>query len=204
MKILRLTILTVAVLAAMSFPASAQTKLASVDLKKIFTSYWKTKQANVALENRQTDLRKEMKDMADGLDKAQTDYKQLLDQANDSALSADERDKRKQSAAAKAKEISTTKTTLEQFQRQAEAQLSDESQRMRGNLLTDIQKAVAEKAKAAGYVLVMNAANPDAFVYVSPDTDITETVLAQLNAGAPIDLTKPASSAALNVSTNLP
>ena len=75
---------------------------------------------------------------------------------------------------------------------------------MRGNLLTDIQKAVAEKAKAAGYVLVMNAANPDAFVYVSPDTDITETVLAQLNAGAPIDLTKPASSAALNVSTNLP
>jgi Skp family chaperone for outer membrane proteins len=145
-----------------------------------------------------------MKDMADGLDKAQTDYKQLLDQANDSALSADERDKRKQSAAAKAKEISTTKTTLEQFQRQAEAQLSDESQRMRGNLLTDIQKAVAEKAKAAGYVLVMNAANPDAFVYVSPDTDITETVLAQLNAGAPIDLTKPASSAALNVSTNLP
>jgi outer membrane protein len=204
MKILRLTILTVAVLAAMSFPASAQTKLASVDLKKIFTSYWKTKQANVALENRQTELRKEMKDMADGLDKAQTDYKQLLDQANDSALSADERDKRKQSAAAKAKEISTTKTTLEQFQRQAEAQLSDESQRMRGNLLTDIQKAVAEKAKAAGYVLVMNAANPDAFVYVSPDTDITETVLAQLNAGAPIDLTKPASSAALNVSTNLP
>jgi len=204
MKILRLTILTVAVLAAMSFPASAQTKLASVDLKKIFTSYWKTKQANVALENRQTELRKEMKDMADGLDKAQTDYKQLLDQANDSALSADERDKRKQSAAAKAKEISTTKTTLEQFQRQAEAQLSDESQRMRGNLLTDIQKAVAEKAKAAGYVLVLNAANPDAFVYVSPDTDITETVLAQLNAGAPIDLTKPASSAALNVSTNLP
>ena len=203
MKILRLTILTVAVLAAMSFPASAQTKLASVDLKKIFTSYWKTKQANVALENRQTELRKEMKDMADGLDKAQTDYKQLLDQANDSALSADERDKRKQSAAAKAKEISTTKTTLEQFQRQAEAQLSDESQRMRGNLLTDIQKAVADKAKTAGYTLVVNAANSEAFVYVSSSTDITDAVLAQLNAGAPIDLTKPA-SAPLNLSTNLP
>jgi len=204
MKTVRLTVLTMLALCAMSFSAAAQTKLASVDLKKIFTGYWKTKQANVALENRQTELRKEMKDMAEGLDKAQTDYKQLLDQANDPALSADEREKRKQSGAAKKKEIDTTRTTLEQFQRQAEAQLSDEGQRMRGNLLTDIQKAVADKAKAGGYTLVVNAANAEAFIYVSSSADITEAVLAQLNAGAPIDLTKPASSAALNVSTNQP
>jgi len=204
MKQLRLTILTVAVLAAMSFSAAAQTKQASVDLKKIFTGYWKTKQANVALDNRLTELRKEMKEMADGLDKAQADYKQLLDQANDLAFSADERDKRKQSAAAKAKEITTTKTTLDQFQRQAEAQVSDERERMRGNLLTDIQKAVADKAKAGGYTLVLNAANSDAFVYISPQPDITDAVLAQLNAGAPIDLTKPAGAAGSNVSTNQP
>ena len=204
MKQLRLSILTVAVLAAMSFSAAAQTTEASVDLKKIFTGYWKTKQANAALDNRLADLRKEMKEMADGLDKAQADYKQLLDQANDPAISADERDKRKQSAATKAKEITTTKTTLDQFQRQAEAQVSDERERMRGNLLTDIQKAVADKAKAAGYTLVLNGANSDAFVYVGPQADITDAVLAQLNAGAPIDLTKPASAAGSNVSTNLP
>lgn len=204
MKNVRLTLLTMLVLCAMSFTAAAQTKLASVDLKKIFNGYWKTKQASAALENRQTELRKEMKEMAEGLDKAQTDYKQLLDQANDSVLSADERDKRKQSAAAKAKEIASTKSSLEQFQRQAEAQLSDENQRMRGNLLTDIQKAVADKAKLAGYTLVVNAAIPDAFMYVSPSIDITEAVLAQLNAGAPIDLTKPASGGALTVSTNQP
>lgn len=204
MKQLRLTLMTLLVLCALSFPATAQTKLASVDLKKIFTGYWKTKQANVALENRQTELKKEMRDMADGLDKAQTDYKQLLDQANDPALSAEERDKRKQSATAKAKEIATTKSTLEQFQRQAEAQLADESQRMRGNLLTDIQKAVADKAKAGDYTLVVNAANPDAFMYVSASADITAAVLTQLNAGAPIDLTTPASSPILNVSTNHP
>ncbi len=204
MKQLRVIILTVVVLAATSFSAAAQTKLASVDLKKIFTGYWKTKQANAALDNRLTELRKEMKEMSDGLDKAQTDYKQLLDQANDLAISSDERDKRKQSAADKAKEITTTKTTLEQFQRQAEAQVADERERMRGNLLTDIQKAVADKAKAGGYTLVLNAANSDAFVYVSPQTDITDAVLAQLNAGAPIDLTKPASPSGLNSSTNLP
>jgi Skp family chaperone for outer membrane proteins len=75
---------------------------------------------------------------------------------------------------------------------------------MRGNLLSDIQKAVADKAKAGGYTMVVNAANAEAFIYVSSSADITESVLAQLNAGAPIDLTKPASSGVLNVSTNQP
>jgi Skp family chaperone for outer membrane proteins len=140
--------------------------------------------------------------MADGLEKAQTDYKQLLDQANDQAISADERDKRKQAAADKLKEMSSTKTTLEQFQRQAEAQLADESQRMSGNLVVEIQKAVADKAKAGGFTLVLNAANSEAFIYVSTENDITDSVLSQLNAGAPIDLTRPMSGAPLNLNTN--
>ena len=158
MKNLRLTLLTVVLLAATAFSASAQTKMATVDMKKIFNNYWKTKQATAALESRKTELRKEIKDMADGLDKAQTDYKQLLDQANDQAISADERDKRKQAAADKAKEINSSKIALDQFQRQAEAQLADQSQRMSGNLVTEIQKAVADKAKAGGYTLVLNSA----------------------------------------------
>ena len=203
MKNLRTILLTGILLSAMAFSAAAQTKMATVDMKKIFNSYWKTKQATVSLENRKTELRKEMKDMADSLEKAQTDYKQLLDQASDQAISNDERDKRKQAAADKLKEITNTKSTLEQFQRQAEAQLADESQRMSANLVVEIQKAVADKAKAGGFTVVLNAANNEAFVYVSPDMDITDSVLAELNAGAPIDLTKPMNGTPLNISTNL-
>lgn len=204
MKNLRLIIVTMALLVATALGASAQTKLASVDLKKIFTNYWKTKQADAALANRETELRKELKDMADALDKAQTDYKQLLDQANDPAISAEERDKRKQAAADKAREITSSKTALDQFQRQADAQLNDQSQRMRSNLLTEIQKAVGDKAKAGGYTAVVNAQATEAFLYVSPDMDITDSVLTQLNAGAPIDLTKPAGGSPFNISTNVP
>jgi outer membrane protein len=204
MKNLRLMILTAVLLAAMSFSAAAQTKIANVDLKKIFEGYWKTKQANTAVANRATELRKELKDMADGLEKAQKDYNQLLDQANDPAISAEERDKRKQAAADKEKEILGGKTSMDQFQRQADAQLSDQEQRMRSNLLTEIQKAVADKAKAGGFTLVINSEANEAFIYVSPDNDITESVLAQLNAGAPVDLSKPAGSTGFNISTNLP
>jgi len=202
MRNLRMILLTVILLSGVAYSATAQTKVATVDMKKIFNNYWKTKQATASLESRKAELRKEMKDMADGLEKAQTDYKQLLDQANDQAISADERDKRKQAAADKLKEMSSTKTTLEQFQRQAEAQLADESQRMSGNLVVEIQKAVADKAKAGGFTLVLNAANSEAFIYVSTENDITDSVLSQLNAGAPIDLTRPMSGAPLNLNTN--
>jgi len=204
MKNLRLTLLTVVLLAATAFSASAQTKVANVDMKKIFNGYWKTKQATTALENRKTELRKEIKDMADGLEKAQTDYKLLLDQSNDQAISADERDKRKQAAASKAKEISNSKVALEQFQRQAEAQLADQSQRMSGNLVTEIQKAVADKAKAGGYTLVLNSATTEVVVYSDSQADITDAVLAQLKLSEPIDFSKPAGSGPLNLRTNLP
>jgi outer membrane protein len=204
MKNLRLTLLAVVLLAATAFSASAQTKVATVDMKKIFNNYWKTKQATTALESRKAELRKEIKDMADGLDKAQTDYKQLLDQANDQAISADQRDKRKQSAADKAKEINSSKVALEQFQRQAEAQLADQSQRMSGNLVTEIQKAVADKAKAGGYTLVLNSAQSEVVVYADSAADITDAVLTQLKLSEPVDFTKPANALPSSLSTNTP
>lgn len=214
MKKLHHLILSVALLVATTASVSAQpkataaaapTKVATVDMKKIFNGYYKTKLAQTSLENRKTELRKEIKDMADGLDKAQADYKQLLEQSNDPALSADERDKRKQSAADKVKEITNSRGAIEQFQRQAESQLADQSQRMSSNLVGEIQKAVADQAKAGGYSMVLNSASAEVVVFASNDNDITTAVLAQVNAGAPIDMPAASTGAPLlNMGTNKP
>ena len=157
-------------LSAVAVPADAQTKIASVDMGKVFNNYWKTKQAQSSLESRLTELRKEVKDMADGLEKTQNEYKQLLDQANDQALSDDERNKRKQAATDKAKEINNTKGALEQFQRQADAQLADQRQRMTSNLLTEIRAAVADQAKAGGFSTVLNSATVEIVVFSDSST----------------------------------
>jgi Skp family chaperone for outer membrane proteins len=201
MKILRSLIVTAA-LVAVAFSASAQSKFASVDMKKVFNGYYKTKMAQAAMDKERSDLTKEIKDMSDALTKARADYKQILDQANDQGISADERDKRKASAAEKAKDVNSRQVAIEQYSRQAEAQLTDKSQRMISNLVGEIQKAVADKAKAGSYTMVVNSANTEAYVYVSTETDISAAVLAQLNAGAPIDVVRPASM--LNISTNAP
>ena len=208
MKNIRTVILTLSMLAFLSAPAFAQTKIASVDMPKLFNGYWKTKQSQVLLENRKTELRKEIKDMADGLEKAQADYKRLLDQANDQAISADERDKRKLAATDSAKDLNSRKSAIEQFQRQAEAQLADQSQRMSANLLGEIKKAITDKAKAGNYSFVLNSANSpnnEGVVYVSGDNDLTTSVLGQLNAGAPIDVTPTTTTGLpLTIRTNAP
>ncbi len=202
MKNLRPLIVVLSLLAA-TLTATAQSKQATVDMKKLFNGYYKTTLAQGLLEKSKSDLRKDLKEMADNLEKSQTDYKQLLDQANDAALSPDEREKRKSAATAKAREINNSKAAFEQYQRQAESSLADKSQRMSANLVTEIQKAVADKAKAGGYTLVLNSATTEVVVFSDISADLTEPVLKQLNAGAPIDVAKPA-GLPLTISTNLP
>ena len=202
MKNLRLLIVAAA-LFAVAASASAQSKFDSVDMKKIFNGYYKTKMAQAAMDKERTELTKEIKDMSDALTKARADYKLMLDQANDQAISADERDKRKASAGEKAKDVNSRQIAIEQYSRQAEAQLNDKSQRMISNLVGEIQKAVADKAKAGGYTMVVNSANNEAFVYVATETDLSTAVLDQLNAGAPIDVVRPGGNM-LNPGTNTP
>jgi len=197
------SVIVLLALVAFTAAAGAQSKYATVDMKKLFNGYYKTSLAQSLLEKSRSDLRKDLKEMSENLEKAKADYNKLLDQANDPAISAEERDKRKLAATDKATEVNKSKAALEQYQRQAETSLGDKSQRMSANLVTEIQKTVSDVAKTGGYTLVLNAANIEVVVFHDSSIDITESVLKQLNAGAPIDVTKPA-GLPLNVSTNVP
>lgn len=181
----------------LSGSALAQTKIATVDLKKLFDNYYKTKLAQASIQERAAQLDKDDKGMKDDLKKGSDEYQQLLQQANDQALSAEERDRRKQSADDKLKQLQTDKATIDQYERQAQTTLGEQRQRMRENILTEIKAAVNTKAKAGGYSLVFDTAAETVngtmtIVYTSGDNDLTDDILSQLNAGAPIDVTKPA------------
>jgi Skp family chaperone for outer membrane proteins len=203
-NISRVILPTVLLLAFLSGSAMAQTgKIATVDMRKLFDGYWKTKQAEVALNDRKAELDKEDRDFIDGLKKDRDEYQKLLDVANDQAVAADEREKRKQIAADKYKQIKDSETTVVQFERQAQVTLSEQSQRMRANILNEIKTTVAASAKAAGCVMVIDSASETAnqtpiLLYTNGENDLTAAVLAQLNAGAPINLTKPSATAGTN------
>lgn len=200
MKNIFRTILPVVLLMTfLSGSALAQTKIGTVDLRKLFDNYWKTKQAQVAIQQRAAQLDKDDKSMKNDLKKSSDDYQKLLDQADDQAISADERNKRKQAAESQLKLVEDSRAAIDQFERQAQATLTEQRSRMRDNVLADIRTAVGIKAKADGYTLVIDTAaetvnGTTTVIYNNGEDDLTDAVLGQLNVGAPIDVTSPAST----------
>ncbi|HEV2456309.1 MAG TPA: OmpH family outer membrane protein [Verrucomicrobiae bacterium] len=200
-------VLPAALLVAVSgAPAFGQSKIATVDLKKLFENYYKTKLATAAVQQRADELDKDYSTMAADLKKRSDDYQTMLESANDQAVSQDERDRRREAANDELKQLQDSKAAIDQFERQAQIQISDQRQRMRDNILEEIKKAVADKAKAAGDTLVFDSAaqtvnGTPAILFDAGDNDLTADVLKQLNATAPPDL-PDATSPPVYVSTN--
>lgn len=195
----------VLLLTLLSGSALAQTKVATVDLQKLFDNYWKTRQANAAIQDQLTQQAKDEAGWKDDLKKATDKYQQDLAQANDPAISADERDRRKQAAAEELKQLQQRQSAIDLTARTAQARMADQSQHMSEKIRADIMADIAAAAKAGGYTIVLNTAAeginigagritvPSAVVYNVSEIDLTDKVLKQLNAGAPIDMA-PASS----------
>src|SRR5215472_1124206 len=208
MRIISRTVFPVVLLLALtSLPVFGQNKVATVDLKKLFDSYYKTKLATQAIQDRANDMDKDYTTMAQDLKKRSDQYEQLLESASDPAVSDQERQKRKASADDMLKQLQDNKTAIDQYERQAQMTLADQKQRMRDKILDEIKLVVADKAKAGGYTLVMDTAaetvnGTPSIVFTTGEGDLTTDVLKQLNAAAPPDLPETTEPAPLFMSTN--
>jgi Skp family chaperone for outer membrane proteins len=168
----------------------AQGRLATVDLTKVFDGYWKKKQAEAVIKETKEDLTKGLNDLRDEYKKATEDYQTVLGSANDSAVSSEEREKRKKAAENALKHLKDLEEDIRQYQRQADANVSGQIQRITENMLAEIRNVVTAKAKANNYSMVIDTAarsvnNTPVVLYTNNENDITDAVLSQLNATAP-------------------
>jgi outer membrane protein len=191
--ILLMTVLCIPAMAQTKVPATAQMKVATVDMRKLFDNYWKTKRAQASIQERAVQLDKDDTTMKADLKKAADDYQKLLAQAKDPAISSDERDHRQKDADDKLKQLGDKRSAIEQYERQAQATLTDQRQRMRDKILDEIQAFVSDAAKTAGCAIVMDSSAQTVnatpiMIYHGNETDLSDVVLKLLNAGAPIDM----------------
>jgi len=192
---LRGSIAVIVLMSLLGSSALAQNRMATIDLRKVFDGYWKKRQAEAALKERQNDIEKEDRNMVDDYKRVKEEYQTLLTSANDQVVSGEERDKRKNAAEEKLRRMKEMEDSIAQYERQARTTIGEQSQRMRSNILTEIRNVVNSKAKAAGYSLVIDTAaetinSTPVFLYSNTDTDITDAVLQQLNSTAPADALK--------------
>lgn len=193
-------ILTLLFAASVAFTASAQTKMAVVDMKKVFDGYWRTKEADRQLKERAADFEKARNGIIEDYKKANEDFGKMRESANDPAVSAEERENRKKALDKKVQELREQETSLRTFDQNMRQSIADQQLRLRESVLRDIKGVVEEKARAAGYQMVVDTAAISAnqvpvVVFTSllgGDTDMSDTVLKQLNANAPPESAKPA------------
>ena len=184
-------LLSLLLIASIALSASAQGKIAIVDLRKVFDDYYKTKAADTALKDQAADLAKESKAYMEQYQKSSDEYKKLLDEANNQAVSSDEREKRKKAAEGKLVEIKELETTIRQFENTARTTLEEKKRQMRDKILAAIRDIINAKAKAAGYSMVIDTAaesvnQTPVIIYNNGENDLTSAILQELNASAPI------------------
>jgi outer membrane protein len=177
--------------ALVTFSAAAQSKLGVIDLQKVFDGYYKTQAASSSLKERADSLEKEKKAMLEQYQKITDEYKKALDDANDQAVSADEREKRKKTAEGKLLDIKALEQSVNDFEKTARTSLDEQSRRMRENILGEIRKVIDAKAKSGGFSLVVDTTGESRnsmtpiVLYTNGENDLTADVLKQLNATAP-------------------
>lgn len=184
-----------AVLALAATAARAETKLAVVDLGKVFKDYWRTKQSDDSLKARAAEFEKVGKGMQEDFKKAQEELKAMQESANDQAVSQEERDKRKKEAEKKGAALQELYTSLQTFDRNARESLAGQQKRLRDSVLRDIRGVVETRAKAQGYAIVLDTSSqiPDQTPVVlynnllGGNDDLTDPVIKELNANAPAD-----------------
>ena len=183
------TLLAGLVAAVVAASAQAQTKLAVVNMKTVFDGYWKTKQSDATVKEREAEFKTERKKMEDDYEKLNGEFRELEKGSRDPAISAEEQKKRKDSANSKLLEIREIEQSVQNFDRNFRQQVADQITRMRENIFRDIREVVEAKAKSGGYGLVLNTAAEitqiPVFLYVSGLPDMSQEILTELNAKAP-------------------
>ena len=185
----RLLIACSCVLLALGASAVDQ-KIATIDLRKVFDNYWRTKQADVKLKEDAGELEKDRKIMVDQFQKNEEKYTKLLDSIKDPALAPAERDKRKKDAEGELLGLREMENRIKQFDATSRAQLGEKQRRIRDNILSEIKETIKAKVRTEGYTLVFDTAaeTPNGtpiLLYTSGNDDITEIVLKELNINAP-------------------
>ena len=175
--------------------ALADVKVGTIDMKQVFDSYYKTKDAEGKINEARTQAKKELDERHDSFNKAQEEAKKLNEEANKPELSTAAKADKSKLLNEKLQALGALQREIQEFQQTRERQLSEQSVRSRNGLVEEINKIISDKVKAGNYDLVLdksgqslNAVN--VLVFSKDAFDLTSDVVTELNKGAKKDKEK--------------
>lgn len=184
------TLLLVGTLCAVAPLAQAQVKIGVLDMNGIFTSYYKTKDAEQKLNDQRSAAKKEFDDRVETLKKSMDDINKLNQDLEKPELSKDAKAAKLKERDQKVNEARNVEKEVNDFKASRERSLQEQFLRMRKDIIEDIMKTVNAKVSDTGYDLVFDKSGLSmgqipVVIYSRDDMDFSKDIIAKLNATAP-------------------
>lgn len=175
---------------ALQETGEAANPIATINLDKVVNGYWKTDLENEKFKKKKDESFKKIKEREDDLRKKGEVLQRKIKALNDPSLSTAERAKRQGLAELDQRDYVQFSEAIQAYRNSTRKELELEVRRARGEIMDEIQKVVAVKAKAKGYDLVLDKASKSVaiapiVVFSAEGNDLTEEVLKQLNLSDP-------------------
>jgi outer membrane protein len=173
--------------------AMADLKVAVVDLSKAFDQYYKTKEAQARIKEKEEGYQKDIQDMKVDYDHMVEEAQKLRDAAQDPTLSAQARDDKQKALQAKAQDLQNMERKIQETSTERNRELQDEIVRRHKEIVDEITKVVTDFSGPQGFDLVVDKSSssatgvPVVLFNSNKLTDITPDVISKLNATAPPD-----------------
>jgi outer membrane protein len=171
-------------------PAAAQMKVGIVDMNKVFTSYFKTKEAEARLNDARAQAKTDLDGRLETLKSDMEAINKLEADTKKPELTADKREAAVKQRDEKINQVRNLDREIGEFRQTRERQLQEQFMRMRGDIVQDIMKVVDTKVKAEGYDIVLDSSGlgisqVKVVLYSAPSMDFSDSIITTLNAGAP-------------------
>ncbi len=185
MKYLVPTLLAAIALGA-SAHAQSMVKVGTVDMKKVFEGYYKTKDAEQRINEARNSAKKELEERMESYQKGAGEVQKLNTEIGNDALSREAKETKSKARDEKISELKNMEREINEFRATREKQLQEQSGRMRQGIVDDITKVVNDKVKAENFDLVFDKSgmslNGVAVVMNAKDGyDFTDSVVTILN-----------------------
>lgn len=188
-SLLRLPLLASCVLLAGTSLASADIKIGTVDMNKVFGDYTKTKEAQAKYSQAEKAANDDLNTRVEALKKSMQEISVLNADLEKTELGQDARAAKLKDRESKVAAARALDREIADFRTAKQKALQDQFLKMRKDIVDDIMKAMNDLAKAKSFDIVFDKSGLSAgaipvVLYSRDEYDFSSEVIAALNKGA--------------------
>jgi outer membrane protein len=195
------SLLALAAFGATALFAQAQPapKILVVDMAKLYDGHFKTEEQNAKLRGDEQKAQEELEKLNKEGNSLVEKYKELVDQSNNPAATAEAKSKAQGESERLLQDIQRKQAEVQSFQTNTRNSLQQRIQNFRSLMVEEISKTAVEIAKRKGATFLIDKSGPTLIgvsniLYSDAGYDITEEVAKEVNKDRPAAAAAPAAA----------